>query len=326
MIKPGFHCYSRAAAAIRGRRGSIPFRAALLGTLILWGLWLSGNGAIMPGGLERKAYNLMQEKMESVRKTRLREGYRPSPADDPGNTGLIGSEWTALTTSLGDREAKRTTTNPEWAAYLVRTMQEAGVKPGDTIAIGASGSFPAFLVASLAACQAMDLRPRLILSLGASSFGANRRDFTILDVFNWVTEPEERSRILKAVSLGGEKDTLFGKPGAEAFYRDYLAEKDVPLFYESDFRQNIDKRVALYCEGAPPALFINTGGAEANLGRSALILKLQPGLNRHIALPAEELQGVIQRLSALEVPVIHLLNVRGLAVANRIPWDDLSRP
>jgi len=77
-----------------------------------------------------------------------------SPIDeglDPNRTGLIGPQYSPLFTTVGHLEAKRTTTNPAMAALLVHLLQEAGVEPGDRIAIGASGSFPALMIASLSA-------------------------------------------------------------------------------------------------------------------------------------------------------------------------------
>ena len=42
-------------------------------------------------------------------------------AADPNRTGMIGLEFTAITTTLGDLPSKRTTTNPDFAAALVRS-------------------------------------------------------------------------------------------------------------------------------------------------------------------------------------------------------------
>ncbi len=72
---------------------------------------------------------------------------------DVNRTGLIGLETSPITTTLGNLEAKRTTTNPDFAALLVRLLAEAGVKRGETIAVGASGSFPALIVAALSAAK-----------------------------------------------------------------------------------------------------------------------------------------------------------------------------
>ncbi|TFH36998.1 MAG: poly-gamma-glutamate system protein, partial [Bacteroidia bacterium] len=75
--------------------------------------------------------------------------------NDPALTGLVGGEMTGITTTLGHLEAKRTTLDPRFASLVVELLTQAGVKRGDTIAIGSSGSFPALMIASLAAAEAM---------------------------------------------------------------------------------------------------------------------------------------------------------------------------
>ncbi|MCK5651870.1 MAG: poly-gamma-glutamate system protein, partial [Gemmatimonadetes bacterium] len=94
-------------------------------------------------------------------------GIRIDEAIDPNRTGLIGPEYTELFTTLGQLEAKRTTTNPDVSALLVHLLRRAGVTSGDTIAVGASASFPALMIATVTAAEAMGAHPVAILSLGA---------------------------------------------------------------------------------------------------------------------------------------------------------------
>ena len=74
-------------------------------------------------------------------------GYReelgiPMSEDDLHQTGMIGLPYTGITTTQGALEAKRTTAWPDMAALCVRMLYEAGVRPGDTVGAGFSGSFP----------------------------------------------------------------------------------------------------------------------------------------------------------------------------------------
>ena len=59
-------------------------------------------------------------------------------------------------------------------ALLVQMLTEAGVKSGDTIGAGFSGSFPTLNLAVLAAGEAMNVKVIYIASMGASTFGANQ--------------------------------------------------------------------------------------------------------------------------------------------------------
>jgi poly-gamma-glutamate system protein len=250
---------------------------------------------------------------------------------DPNRTGLIGPEYTPLFTTLGRLEAKRTTTNPDLAGLVVHLLRRAGVAAGDTIAVGCSASFPALLIAALTAAEALDVHPVTILSLGASSYGATRPGLTLLDIHELLLSDGILSTPPAAVSLGGEGDV-----GAEfdPAIRDLLLERirasGTPLLEDPDLRGNVARRMAIYL-GAPErrvAAFLNIGGSDANLGTSPLVLNVEPGLNADLELPPQEERGVLFEMAARGVPVIHLLNIRGLALRYGLPWDPvpLSAP
>ncbi|MCK7480237.1 MAG: poly-gamma-glutamate system protein [Candidatus Moduliflexus flocculans] len=97
-----------------------------------------------------------------------------TPLRDPNRTGLIGLEYAETTTTLGDLEAKRTSASPDMAALAVLLLREAGLEPGDAIAVGASGSFPGLALAVLSAARALDLDVALVASLGALLLGRQR--------------------------------------------------------------------------------------------------------------------------------------------------------
>ena len=116
----------------------------------------------------------MELATRALREERLARGIPIEPEIDPNATGLIGPEYTAITTTLGYLPAKRTSTNPNMAGVLVAMLDRAGAKPGDCAAVGFSGSFPALNIAVLCALQAMELRPVIVSSVGASSLRGQR--------------------------------------------------------------------------------------------------------------------------------------------------------
>ena len=120
--------------------------------------------------------------MEVIRDYRIENRPQINKATDPNLAGLIGEEWTSLTTTLGNLSAKRTSTNPDFAALLVNMFVKAGLKRGDVIAIGAFGSFPPLILATLSAAKALGLKPIIICALGSSMWGANIPDLTWLDM------------------------------------------------------------------------------------------------------------------------------------------------
>ena len=101
-------------------------------------------------------------------------GIAVDPILDPNGSCFVGPQHSPLFTTLGQLEAKRTTLNPDLAGLMVHLLVQAGVSAGDEVAVGASGSFPGLLLATLAATEALGAEPLTILSLGASSYGATR--------------------------------------------------------------------------------------------------------------------------------------------------------
>ena len=78
---------------------------------------------------------------EEIFKEKLRRGIEIDKSLDKNETGLIGLEWSGITTTLGDIEAKRTSTNPDFAALLVKLFKEAGLKKGDIVAANFSSFY-----------------------------------------------------------------------------------------------------------------------------------------------------------------------------------------
>lgn len=243
---------------------------------------------------------------------------------DPNRTGLIGPELTPLFTTLGQLEAKRTTTNPDLAGLLVHLLSQAGVSNGDTIAVGSSASFPALLIATQTAAEAMDVHPVTILSLGASSYGATRPEFNLLDIQQTLLSEGVDSTAPAAVSLGGENDVggEFDPALRERLLRQVRAS-GIEVVEEPDLRRNVARRMAIYGQ---PAAFVNIGGADANLGSNPLVLRVEPGLNKDLPLPPPEQRGVLFEMAARGTPVIHLLHIRGLALRYGLPWDPIPLP
>jgi len=243
-------------------------------------------------------------------------GIEIDEAIDPTRTGLIGPEYTELFTTLGQVEAKRTTTNPDVAALMVYLLRRAG------------GAHPA-----------------AIISLGSSSYGATRTDLDLLHIYRLLLAAGVISTPPSAISLGGERDVGADfEPAFRESLLDRIQGSEIPLLHDPDLRENVVRRMAIYLgavdvagaseiapEGERAAAgrvtaFVNIGGNEANLGTSPMILDVAPGLNENLPLPPSALRGVLYEMSALGIPVIHLLHVRGLALSHGLPWDPVPLP
>ncbi|MBQ3574049.1 MAG: poly-gamma-glutamate system protein, partial [Clostridia bacterium] len=127
-------------------------------------------------------------------------------AEDRFQTGLIGESYSVITTTLGPIEAKRTAADSSMAALMVRMLGEAGIRAGDKVAAGFSGSFPGLNIAVLAACEAMDVEITYICSAGASTFGANQPEMTFPDMVCLLYEEGLIKTPPAAYSMGGDMD------------------------------------------------------------------------------------------------------------------------
>jgi poly-gamma-glutamate system protein len=278
-----------------------------------------------------EAARIMERAIAAIREHCISHGMQFDNAFDPNHTGLIGLEYSEITTTVGSLEAKRTTTNPNMAGVVVQLLEEAGVLPGDTIAVGCSASFPALMIATLAASRAMGVHPVMILSLGASSFGATRDDFTLLDIYGVLQNRGIVDVSPAAVSLGGAKDV--GQE-YEAELKARLVEKirlsGIWFLHQADLQGNVSERMAIYLGSAGNrrvAAFVNIGGNYADLGTSPLVLKLNTGVNTVVAIPAaKEMHGVVFAMAERHIAVIHLLHIKGLALKYGLPWDPIPLP
>jgi poly-gamma-glutamate system protein len=273
-----------------------------------------------------EAARTMQRATATTREFCDSAGIEIDETDDPNRTCLIGPELTPLMTTLGHLDAKRTTTDPAMASLIVHLLDRAGVSAGDTIAIGSSASFPALLVATLAAAEAMEVHPIPIISLGSSTYGATNPDFNLLDIYSLLLNEGVLHTLPAAVSLGGSEDV--GRSFDSDLKVELLRQIEtggVPFISDPDLRSNVAKRMTIYDgtgNGTTISAFVNAGGSYANLGTSALALRLEPGLNTDLPLPPDEERGVLFEMAA-RVPVIHLLFIRGLALRYGITWDPI---
>ncbi|NIM59503.1 MAG: poly-gamma-glutamate system protein [Candidatus Aminicenantes bacterium] len=277
-----------------------------------------------------RASEIMAKAVDIIRECREEKGQVLDKSIDLNQTGIIGLEFSPITTSIGSLEAKRTTTNPNFAALIVFLLKEAKIKSGDTIAVGASSSFPALIVAVLSAAKAMSLQPVVINSLGASQWGANNPDFNWLDMQNCLLSAGIFDAKPIGLSLGGVGDE--GKdmnPEGRSLLIDEIRESGVFFLDEPDLKRNVEARMRLYQEKAGESkikVFINIGGSWPNMGEDPEILKLRPGLVKIRQFPKAEKRGVLFAMAALNIPVIHLLYIKGLIDRYGLSWDPVPLP
>jgi poly-gamma-glutamate system protein len=279
-----------------------------------------------------QAAQLMKSSLEAIKVERLKRAILVDVGLDPNQTGIIGEEYTQLTTTLGNLEAKRTSSNPAFAALLVKYFKEANLKKGDVIAIGASGSFPALIMATLSAARVLELEPLIIYSVGSSEYGANLPEFTFIQMLDSLNKKNILPYNLLAVSMGGYLDQAQGMfyPDSREMIEKIAQDSGAHFINLDSIEENIQYRMQLYKKTAddrPIKAFINIGGATPNYGDTTASITYPNGLVMNgPKIPDQPDRGLIFEYQNLGVPIIHLLNIRELAAKNGLPIDPIPLP
>lgn len=273
-----------------------------------------------------QAAGLLQSWMDAVRDYKLEAGLELT-VYDTHKTGMIGDEYTPITTSIGAEEAKRTTANADMAALLVQMLTEAGVQPGDTIGAGFSGSFPTLNLAVLAAGEVMNVNVVYIASMGASTFGANQPAFTFPDMVCRLYLDGLLKTPPSLITVGGDYDC-----GGEMFAeeRDAVMERIeaygvADIMRQPDFAENLHAREALYEAEGPISCFVGVGGNITTIGTEEDTLKWGV-VPPYTVTAVRDTDGLLQYYNARGLPVLHLLNIKRLSADYSLPFDPDTLP
>lgn len=276
-------------------------------------------------------YNEMtqaSEKMKTmsieIKNERIRKGIAIDKNLDINETGLIGEEWSRITTTLGNLESKRTSTNPDFAALMVKLFKEKGLKKGDIIAANLSSSFPALNLSLIAAADTLELNAIMVNSVGASTYGGNIEDFTYLDMENYLFSKEIIQNRSRGFSLGGIGD--IGKEFEEEI-KEKIIEKNkkygLKFFYNENLEENIEERYNYFVQESNNQIkaFINIGGNLLSIGDSVDII-----VNSKIILDENTnmKRGLIGKFLKDRIPVFYLLNLKGITAAYNLPFDQYN--
>ena len=286
-----------------------PAIAALLGFLLLDHF----TGAATPASPQQEsaAVALSEQWMFLIDSVVQARGLPVTSGLSTRHTGVIGEEYSLVTTTLGALEAKELSTNPGFAALILRSITESGIPRGSTVGVTLSGSFPALSISTMAALKTAGMNAILISSLGASSYGANRPGLMWIDMESILHRHGMPYRSA-CVTLGAEGDSGDGlfENGKELLLA--AAERNhAPLFIPRDFPEAVQHRLHLF-DSAKIALLINIGGSQAVMGSCPHGESLPNGLQRSLPSCADSGRGLLVRIAEHGIPVLHLLNIRSL--------------
>jgi poly-gamma-glutamate system protein len=197
------------------------------------------------------------------------------------------------------------------------------------------------MLAVLSACEVEGVDPVLILSLGASQYGANLPGLSDAEMLAALEEKGIFRTRPAALSLGGEDDTGASEFGdidsgkALKVIADARARAwGIPLLLPAGNALPADRAAAsardhleLYFRDGSPRLFINIGGGQVAYGSTPASLHLPNGIIREAPVKATgKDRGLIFDFLDRGIPVIHFLNIKGMALANGLPVDPVPLP
>jgi poly-gamma-glutamate system protein len=284
--------------------------AAFLGLLPFLASW--------PPEAERAVYTALQAQ-RALYAWRTEQGIASPSEEDPLGSGLIGVEWSTLTTTLGDLKAKQAAADPRWAGVFTVWYRKMGLEEGSRIALICSGSFPGLMLSALTAAEQMKLEILLLPSLGSSTWGANREDLSLLDILTFFRSRGFLRTPPEACSLGGDGDTGGGiSREGRALLEESARRHEVPLLSAGSLQEMLSLKIEMIRTFQAEGL-VSIGGAAVSLGEDPEVLKLPPGLLH----PSQKLPsgtGLLGWALGEGLPVLHLLNLRELSRQQGLPY------
>ena len=268
-----------------------------------------------------EAYEKMKSMSMEIKNERIRRGIPIDKNLDVNETGLIGEEWSGITTTLGNLESKRTSTNPDFAALLVKLFKEKGLKKGDVIAANLSSSFPALNLSLIVAADTLGLEAVMVNSVGSSTYGGNIEDFTYLDMENHLFSKGMIKNRSRGFSLGGIRD--IGKE-FEKEAKEKIIEKNkkygLKFFYNENLEKNVEERYNYFVQESNNQIkiFVNIGGNLLSIGDSVDII-----VNSKVILDENTniKKGLVGKFLKDKITVFYLLNLKGITAAYNLPFD-----
>jgi poly-gamma-glutamate system protein len=257
-----------------------------------------------------------QEAFQIIRDYKLSHGI-----NSPHESGMLGQDFTWITTTLGSKESKTTAANPNFAAVIYVYVKQLDLEQGDHVAVNLSGSFPSLDIMTIIILEHMGLIPVIQSSIGASTYGANDPELTYIDMENLLLE----KGIIESKSIlftnGGHNDT--GSDMDETILTEIILRLEslgYTHYYEDDLELNIETRMTYFDE---TKALINVGGNMVSQTKTDLGYFDQHGYLSS-TLRNTSTNGLIGRFLSSNRDVIHLLDIKAIALERGLPIDPVN--
>ncbi len=276
------------------------------------------------------AAGVMQAASKLLYAEKERLGLLPPAATDPNKTGMIGLEYTPMTTTPGELPAKRTTTSPDFAAAMVKMLAGQKIAAGAPVVVVLSGSYVGGDVAMLAALEVLQLKPILIISAGTSQFGANDPEFNIIDMLKLLRERGVISTKGVIAVLGGTDGAGGGQDApSRASLHASAAADGIPVIDTQPLAAMVDELVAkarAELRGTEPGAVINVGAGIVGPGTCDESFTFPPGVTTTPVPCTAGTAGILMKMAGPGLPVVHIINMMRLSAELGFAYDPVPFP
>lgn len=255
-----------------------------------------------------------------------------SEENDVNRTGLVGADTSLITTTHGSLTAKRTATNPDFAAYLVRLLKSKGIEKNDSLLVAMTGSLPGFDLAVIIALDLLEIPNLRISSIGSSAYGANLPEMTWLDMEDILYRESLITKRSEYVTLGGQSDLM---SNVDSVSVQEMRRKCHRLGYQLLAAESREAQHQLRKQliGDPRnfALLINAGGNVMMLGHrdeddsipGGWISAERSDWQQH---RTSDPMGIMFDFLDAGVPVLNLIQVHDICIETGLPYDAQPLP
>lgn len=277
----------------------------------------SNNNEIDEG--ELAAERLAAQWFEIIDKTKIEKNISYKQWENIKYGALLGKDFSATTTTLGSLEAKQTALNPKFSGLIYRWLKENNIDSTKCVGVIISGSFPSLAISTLAAIHIIKAKSIVISSIGASTYGANDPNATWLDYESWLMAKTSISISSEITTIGGENDVGDGMLDEGIEELKLAAERNSKnLYYPASLLESIETKTQFLLD-KKISLLVNIGGNQAAIGSCSHSPILPNGVWKNYSVCNHLDRGILSRIYEKGITVIHLLNIRDLAVKHELP-------
>jgi poly-gamma-glutamate system protein len=263
-----------------------------------------------------QAAGLMDQALRVLAEYRA-ETDRSESFGDPRLDMLIGQQFTTITTDFAAFEDKIAGANPNFAALIVDFLEQVGVKAGDQVAVGFTGSHPGVNLAVLCACEVLGVKPVTITAVGSTWWGANDPDFTWPDIEKLLNDRGLVHSTPIGASLGGELDDAAGLSTVGRNQLKAAIERNgLTLISANSVTESSTQWYNLFKQkiaGGSYKAYFNVGDGIASLGHLENGRLIRYGMVRHLPVRNYPARGLVHLMNADRVPIINLTDIRELS-------------